>query len=1079
MDNGKKGQLVSTTLTTKIPAPRDLTIDELISATLTIRWTKALGLEQTPQHFLISYCSPGKEPIIVNTEDCYRTLSDLQPGTQYTVSVSTVLNNGLQSEPASTNACTVLPAPDQLTVDSVDTTSATVIWNQPPGLDQTHHQYQISYQCPGTEPHITTTSSPSITLSDLKPATEYTVTVCTVLENGNTSDLVSTAFTTEVPEPCDLTIEEIKSTSLTIKWTMALGLHQTPHHFLISYCSQGNKTKTVNTEDCYRTLSDLQPGTQYTVSVSTVLNKGLQSKPVSTNVCTVPLAPDQLTVDSLDTTSATVIWNQPPGLDQTHHHYQISYQCPGTEPHITTTSSHSITLSDLKPATEYSVTVCTVLGKEKPNSLFKKWIWAPVMGILHHISLYKNEAETQSSAGIQSEPVSTTICTVPLAPDQLTIDSVDTTSATVIWNQPPGLDQTHHHYQISYQCPGTEPHITTTSSPSITLSDLKPATEYSVTVCTVMDNGKKSQLVSTTLNTKCLEIYMKKLGLTQKLSVNTILAIDGQMLDKKSVPSFQFLPYYFLRELIKKNVSVRDVQCTHEELVNPLDLITALFHGSDGLLQQEIVLNMSMCQFAVPLLLYNCDTKQSTLMLWALRDIVKKYRPHSMKDQNSFIENSIVLTDMPMVSFVRLGHSSLSKSQLLNEVLSESQQKNHAFVHRNMPTGNIPRRISDGLVEISWYLPSGKPTDVFPEPVAVANLRGDIKDFQKQLSFLCKTSAAVFLFSNDLGSHSHILNHQQMKSPLFIVCNSQDENYLQDSFEKHALKFQKCRYHLIKKDRKMNDAQLVMKLHSDIIEVVCRKPFKTSVEKMSAVAYELGLSVDEDQSHCQKAKKMALLITDSISDITDFKKNNLPLQGETLQTLANIEREECKLKDAGNCNIELYKANLKEQKNKLRLKQVQNGMKENLSQFINGLKSSKEERCYFLKWMKLNLDNLSRKTLSQLKEEYKKLCKTSPHKEVLANLESKISSCSLGTEHFLREMGQLYESAMLLPELTSNHKDLQELPQICAQLMLDSFPLELMNGDASNIPIKWISDVLVELHNMTKPNNRIRVITVL
>ncbi|XP_038854997.1 tenascin-like [Salvelinus namaycush] len=264
-------------------------------------------------------------------------------------------------------------APDQLTVD---TTSAAVSWNQPPGLDQTQHHYQISYHCPGTEPHYTTTSSHSITLSDLKPATEYSITVCTVLENGKKSKLVSTTLTTILP------------------------------------------------------------------------------------------APDQLTVDSVDTTSAAVSWSQPPGLDQTQHHYQISYHCPGTEPHIITTSSHSITLSDLQCGTQYSVTVCTVLEN-----------------------------------GRQSRLVSTTLTTILPAPDQLTVDSVDTTSAAVSWSQPPGLDQTQHHYQISYHCPGTEPHITTTSSASITLCGLKPGTEYSVNVCTVLENGKTSRLVSTTLTT--------------------------------------------------------------------------------------------------------------------------------------------------------------------------------------------------------------------------------------------------------------------------------------------------------------------------------------------------------------------------------------------------------------------------------------------------------------------------------------------------------------------------------------------------------------------------------------------------
>ncbi|XP_045075884.1 fibronectin-like, partial [Coregonus clupeaformis] len=194
-----------------------------------------------------------------------------------------------------------------------------------------------------------------------------------------------------------------------------------------------------------------------------MLENGKQSQLVLTTLTTVPPAPDQLTVD---TTSGTVSWNQPPGLDQTQHHYQISYQCPGTKPHYTTTSSHSLTLSDLQCGTQYSVTVCTVLENGKKSKL-----------------------------------VSTTLTKVPPAPDHLNVNSVDTTSATVSWSQPPGLDQTQHHYQIIYYGPGTEPHYTTTSSHSITLSDLQGGSQYSVIVCTVLENGKQSQLVSTTLTT--------------------------------------------------------------------------------------------------------------------------------------------------------------------------------------------------------------------------------------------------------------------------------------------------------------------------------------------------------------------------------------------------------------------------------------------------------------------------------------------------------------------------------------------------------------------------------------------------
>ncbi|XP_070296687.1 receptor-type tyrosine-protein phosphatase H-like [Salvelinus sp. IW2-2015] len=187
-EDGRQSRWVSASLSTVVP-PRDLKIDHLAETSFTLHWTKAEGMEKVPQRFLISYCIPGTDPLTAITDDCHKTFSNLQPGTEYTVSVATVLSNGEQSEPFSTTICTILPAPDQLTVDSVDTTSAAVSWSQPPGLDQTQHHYQISYHCPGTKPHITTTSSPSITLSDLQCGTQYSVTVCTVLENGKQSQL--------------------------------------------------------------------------------------------------------------------------------------------------------------------------------------------------------------------------------------------------------------------------------------------------------------------------------------------------------------------------------------------------------------------------------------------------------------------------------------------------------------------------------------------------------------------------------------------------------------------------------------------------------------------------------------------------------------------------------------------------------------------------------------------------------------------------------------------------------------------------------------------------------------------------
>ncbi|XP_070293339.1 receptor-type tyrosine-protein phosphatase H-like [Salvelinus sp. IW2-2015] len=294
-EDGRQSRWVSASVFIVVP-PRDLKVDHLKDTSFTLHWSEAEGMEKVPQRFLISYCSPGTNPCTENTKECHKTVSNLQPGTEYTISVITVLNNGEQSEPVSTTICTILPAPDQLTVDSVDTTSAAVSWNQPPGLDQTQHHYQISYHCPGTEPHITTTSSHSITLSDLQCGSEYLVTVCSGLEDGVQSQIVSITLTTTVPAPGDLALKKLKSTSLSVRWTKTLEPDQNPQQFLISYCSPGTETQAAYTGDCHKTLSDLRPGTQYTISVSTVLNNGEQSEPVSTTICTTKACTCRLVV---------------------------------------------------------------------------------------------------------------------------------------------------------------------------------------------------------------------------------------------------------------------------------------------------------------------------------------------------------------------------------------------------------------------------------------------------------------------------------------------------------------------------------------------------------------------------------------------------------------------------------------------------------------------------------------------------------------------------------------------------------------------------------------------------------------
>uniref|UniRef100_A0A669E0C9 VLIG-type G domain-containing protein n=1 Tax=Oreochromis niloticus TaxID=8128 RepID=A0A669E0C9_ORENI len=623
--------------------------------------------------------------------------------------------------------------------------------------------------------------------------------------------------------------------------------------------------------------------------------------------------------------------------------------------------------------------------------------------------------------------------------------------------------------------------------------------------------GELKSYIMTTCETQLARL-LEDLGLEQyyrkKLTLRKILEIDEDTITDEAANCKSDLPWYFLKKLMMVNVTARNVTnttvCESDSdgvseskefsienlfkspntggMMNPLDIITALFLCSDGLVQQEMAVKMSTCQFSVPLLLPNCDTNQCTLMLWAMRDIVKKYRPQSLSESKGFIEERIVLSKLPMISFVSLGECSLSKSEILNKLLSNSQQYHDTFVHRNMECGDSPRRISNGLTEITWYLPCGKANiDIFSQPVAVANLRGDIACFQTQYSFLCQKSAAVFVFFDHLDSESDIslLTNQHHKAQIFLVGNHVSKHNSTDALKKVALKLGLTKNNIIIKTKTINDADFVKSLREMVKDVVKNSKMKMTIEQMADIAHELGILVDEDSPECQTAKRNADVITAEIQDILKCKEDQLPRQGEIWKELTCLEKEECRLRKVGSKNIEDYKSELQKKKEQLRKRQNSYDMSTVMKCFIDAISSPGTERFYFLKWMRMNLDNLSRIKLSELQEKYKEKSKNSENKEEVKEIDRQISNSSLGTEHFFREMGQIYEASLSLPQTDPARQQLQHLPKLCAELLLDGFPLELVDGDASNIPLRWVSDVLSQLSDLVSPNRKILVVTVL
>ncbi|XP_056389818.1 up-regulator of cell proliferation-like isoform X2 [Hyla sarda] len=517
---------------------------------------------------------------------------------------------------------------------------------------------------------------------------------------------------------------------------------------------------------------------------------------------------------------------------------------------------------------------------------------------------------------------------------------------------------------------------------------------------------------------------------------------------------------------------------------HPLDVLCNLLHRSDSFLQQVIFSKMSMCQFAVPIVLPSYQNKPCTFLLWPMRDIIKRWRPTSLLSTKGFKEDNLVNISMPIFSFIQIGNCSLSKSKILNSVLSPTYTHHDFFVHQDIEYGYHPKTISEGLLELFWYFPSGsQSSNVFHDPTAVMNLRGDPESHQKQFSLLTKVSSAIFIFCEDLQEkHLRMLKSSALDNPNFyFIISLPNDKYHQEETKKSLRKLRTSlnlnSKHVLVKDSKMNEAEIVKEIQNLMRSLTKDSPKSMTLVEVGDIANELGIYVDENLEESQRAKKLAMKITGQINDVSLYKKQTLTLQGDLWKKITKNEKELCRMRKQGDVSAETYKSELKGQILELRRQQSQQEVQEDMKKFLSALNDLPHtEKLYFLKWMNIFLDDIARFHLKELQTEY---LNNSTSVLVLKQLDQKMSDSSLGLEHFIREVGQIHEAQCF----KRNHKGLGQkfcdLPGLAADLLLDGFPLELIDGDASNIPLQWITDVLTELDKKTGGHCRMRVITVL
>ncbi|XP_026034266.1 interferon-induced very large GTPase 1-like [Astatotilapia calliptera] len=519
-------------------------------------------------------------------------------------------------------------------------------------------------------------------------------------------------------------------------------------------------------------------------------------------------------------------------------------------------------------------------------------------------------------------------------------------------------------------------------------------------------------------------------------------------------------------DITDEDFSTHETEQTH---LHPMDVQMAVFHCSDSFLKQMMITKLSQCQYALPLLVPDPVTMEIECPLWTFRQITKTWKV--TEDGSNIVTMKSVpvcKAQTPLVSFFRLGSLSVSKSQLMNTLIND---RHNTFFHRNCPGSTKSRYLMDGVAEIAWYCPAGKPNDAFNDCIAFCNLHGDALLTEKRRDILIEKSSINIILFASLQKHeesqSFISGLFKSRKPLICLCVDDDRDVVKTTTGQYIIGL---------KDRSQSDVSEELKQIIREVLSVDGSSLKPSFQ-LEMMAEVSGIRVDESVLACQRGKSAAMIIMDLIKknnmDVSKLKDEFLPYRGDLWHQWSKIHKELYHLRG----DIENEKCKKQQQLMNIRQKQCAASCSKLMELFIESLSSLPlTDKQYFLKWIQILIDDLSTDELSSVLQSYdkkwsevlalKNKCNKSDVLSIkqteLEEISRKLQSATFGLEHIFREMGQIYEAHRAI-EGESRHTDWSKYPELAAQLMISGHPMELMDGDAGHVPLTWISSLLEEV----------------
>ena len=538
-----------------------------------------------------------------------------------------------------------------------------------------------------------------------------------------------------------------------------------------------------------------------------------------------------------------------------------------------------------------------------------------------------------------------------------------------------------------------------------------------------------------------------------------------------------------------------DEMCLFEESdsLNALDILLLIYNCCHPLLQQVLCEKLFCCKLALPFL-YPTIEGALCLSLWSLRAIVIEWN-----EGNRSYERSVVNCPMNIVSFTRIGRPDISKSKIANIVLYD--EIHNTFFNQECFGGSNEKVISDGSVEAAWFMPSDKGTQILSKAFMLMNMRGDAKQYPEITDYLKKISNIMVSFvcirniSND--EHVEYIRTLALHCQTLILVLSRPgkdttvteiKNQCRIFGTKLGQDFRKLKiiYGFTPDGKVQSIATIKSAIQRAITVILPNSQVKTLEESIQiGVSGGYGFMVDENESTIAKTKKQAENVHRFVSeiDLKKIKHTLLPSQGKHWKSFSEHKKQLQKEPQADK-RVKLRRGMTEERKAQLE-EYIASGTSASMfpmfRSFLNGYANSDkiDEMLFFLQWMKLYLDEHTRQNLPDIAKEYRKVVKELRNEKSkitpdpiqldllkIKEQESEIvlSESSFGLEHLMREMAQIYECVMEYDDgsdsINQKRESYEQLPASAAKMLLNGFPLELMDGDVANVPMTWIKALL-------------------